>query len=368
MSINIIVYVTSDLRHAPFLYQGINQLKLSGYIDSLILKPHKYHNRDRLVIKNNKLIRINRPYPYSIIIDILTEKKSIKIGFDLQDWDYMFSYYSLKNCKIIFKRAYSKSIIEKINKEFNNIRILPFGFTYNTKFNDYNIIRMSKISKIINRFCYSFFAPKYLFNYLNSKVKYLINDKWSLINNSRFQDIKVPDYDYIFFQVEYHNYHEHVEADRINNYRLKLIKALKKKFGKKFIGGMWSSKVNNRIDVNCKSSFLNSELYLLLVKNAKLVISTNGFGNSLPWKMAEYLKLGKCIISQNIAHSLPHPLIDGYHIKIFDNIEQCINISNDLLNDKEKTFLIGNNAKSYYNEHINPKTVIKKCLNQSINL
>ena len=74
---------------------------------------------------------------------------------------------------------------------------------------------------------------------------------------------------------------------------------------------MWS---HNSIDnkyIDCRSDYLDNESYLSIVQNAKLVISTNGFGNSLPWKLAEYLKNGKCIISEKLSHKLFEPLIDS---------------------------------------------------------
>ena len=92
--------------------------------------------------------------------------KIIVIGFDLQDWDYMFSHHSLKHCKIIFKRAFNQNMADIIQKEYNGISIKPFGFTYNTNFKDISYYRMSKISKIFNAIFYAFSGPKYLLRYI----------------------------------------------------------------------------------------------------------------------------------------------------------------------------------------------------------
>ena len=62
---------------------------------------------------------------------------------------------------------------------------------------------MSKISKIFNAFFYAFSGPKNLLRYIYiqySKLETLVNNDDSPIIQLMK---KVPDYDYIFFQVEY---------------------------------------------------------------------------------------------------------------------------------------------------------------------
>lgn len=365
MVINIIIYVTSDLRHAPFLYDGLKKLQSMGHVNTLILKPHKYYNRDRVVIKNNITNRINRPYPYSIVMDIVINNSKIKIGFDLQDWDYMFSHYSLKNCKIIYKRAYNQNMVDIIKNKYNNIDLLPFGFTFNTNFYDANFSRNALTSRLINGIFYSFSDPKYFFRYINKKYQSIFKIKNSSNNNFIPQNI-IPKYDYIFFQVEYHNYKNHNEANMLNKYRSELIRELKVEFGKQFIGGMWShSQIDNQYS-DCHSYYLDKKSYLLLIKNASIVISTNGFGNSLPWKLAEYLKLGKCIVSEKLIHMLPKRLENNFHLMMFNNNKECIKICRELLINKEKSKILSENAKKYFDENVDTKLAVKKCIDKSL--
>ena len=92
---------------------------------------------------------------------------------------------------------------------------------------------------------------------------------------------------------------------------------------------MWSKDILDMKFNDCQSAYLDRETHLSLMKNASIVISTNGFGNSLPWKLAEYCKLGKCIVSEELTHELPNPLIKGVHLEIYNddiltNIHQCL--------------------------------------------
>ena len=367
MSLNIRLYVTPDFRHAPFVYDGLKQLRLEGSIDSIILIPDTYHHRDRVIIKNKNVVRINRPYPYTIIIKIMDNNKKIIIGFDLQDWDYMFSHHSLKHCKIIFKRAFNQDMVDIIQKKYNGVEIRPFGFTYNTDFKDISFFRMSKISKLLNVIFYAFIGQKYLFRYI-----YRQYSKMGTFKNKNDGSIiqlrkKVPEHNYIFFQVEYHNYSNHSESIMLNDYRSEVIRTLKKEFGNNFIGGIWSKGNLDKTYYDCQSEYLDKTTYFSLINNATIVISTNGFGDSIPWKLAEYLKLGKCIVSQKLKHKLPHPLVDDLHFKTFHDIDQCIEICRNLLNNSNKTRELGDNARVYYDKYIDPKIVINNYIHQSIN-
>ena len=153
----------------------------------------------------------------------------------------------------------------------------------------------------------------------------------------------------------------------LNKFRSKVIRALKEEFGDNFIGGIWSKGAIDAVYYDCRSDYMDKDTYLSLMNNAAVVISTNGFGDSIPWKLAEYLKLGKCIVSQKLQHELPQPLVDGFHLKTFHDLDQCIEICRDLLKNRTKARELGDNARVYYNQYINPKIVINKFINQSIN-
>ena len=146
-----------------------------------------------------------------------------------------------------------------------------------------------------------------------------------------------------------------------------MIRELKKQFKNRFIGGIFSKNriIENAID--CQSYYMDRSTYLELLNRATIVISTNGFGKSVPWKIAEYLKLGKCIVSEKLIHEIPEPLIDGIHYKTFNDIIDCITICKELLLDLEQTRTIGGNALEYYNKNVKPKTLIVNHLRRCFN-
>ena len=63
----------------------------------------------------------------------------------------------------------------------------------------------------------------------------------------------------------------------------------------------------------------NINTYNSFVKNATILISTNGFGGSVPWKLVEFLKLGSCIVAERNKHLLRGPLTKN-QVSFFDNL------------------------------------------------
>lgn len=372
MKIDVKVFATSDLRHAPYLYFALEQLYSDGILNSIIVCPSPYYHKDRLVVINRTLNKVNRPYPYAIKLEIRNQNsgEKYKIGFDFQDWSNIFSLNCLNDCKILIKKAYEKKIANLIEEKFD-IQLYPMGITQPIKKNQIKskYIQKIQISNFINKLFYSIYNPselqKYVANYFkNISLKYKKNNNVFNENVKYKIDIKKP---YIFFQVEYYDWLGDGEAKTINNARIKLIRELKKQFKNRFIGGIFSKNriIENAID--CQSYYMDRSTYLELLNKAAIVISTNGFGKSVPWKIAEYLKLGKCIVSEKFIHETPEPLIDGIHYQTFNNIGDCIRICKELLLDIEQTKIIGENALDYYNKNVKPKNLIENHLRRCLN-
>jgi len=256
-------------------------------------------------------------------------------------------------------------MIEVIKSKYNNIEIKPFGFTHNIDLSDDKILFISRISKLINKISYAFCDPKRVTQYILSKFNW--NNQVPDDSRNIFYKNQLtipPDYPYIFYQVGYHDWPGSNEAKMLNQRRANLIRTLKKEFGKTFIGGMFFKNVRNEKFPDCKTNVSSDhEIYLSFVKKAAIVISTNGFGKSIPWKLAEYMKYGCCTISEKLEHKLDVPIKKGIHAEIFYSDTECVEICNQLLNNTKTIDIIKKNALQYYNKYIKPDELIKKHLN-----
>jgi hypothetical protein len=103
--------------------------------------------------------------------------------------------------------------------------------------------------------------------------------------------------------------------------------------------------------------------WLEKTKSSALVFFTPAVFQSHTFKLAEYLALGKAIISTPIARELPAPLVHGCHIHYvdgsFDSIRAAIHL---LLSDHDYRKHLERNAYNYYSSFLSPKQVIERLL------
>ena len=167
----IIFFVTDDTRHAPYTIQGLLKLAENGII-KLQFEQASYQRDNRVIVNEAGICSRNfRPYPWSpelLIIEIDTGKQ-VRMAIDLQDWDQMYSYHSLKNCDIIFKRAYT-SKASVVSNEFK-IPILPAGINHSATINSLEFKEALKNHQRWNKFQYAIYNPREIWRYLKEKIK-----------------------------------------------------------------------------------------------------------------------------------------------------------------------------------------------------
>lgn len=366
---NIIFYVTDDTRHAPYTIQGLLKLAEKGII-KLQFEPASYQRDNRVTVSEDGICSRNyRPYPWSpefLITEIATGKQ-VKMTVDLQDWDQMFSYHSLKNCDIIFKRAYT-SKASLVSKEFN-IPILPAGINHSAIINSLEFKDALTKHQSWNKIQYAIYNPREIWRYLKEKIKKKKqSNSISPLPKSENEYLQSPpSTPYVFFQVEFHNWNNR-ESIKINKTRAEIIRTLRKELGPKFVGGMYFKNGVNPEYADCLTNVPSKrEIYLQFVKEATVVICSNGFGDSIPWKLPEYLQIGKCIVAETLAHKVP-VAFSMNEILFFDNINQCVEHSNSLLADKERRAIMEKESKEYYEKHILPENSMLRMIKQSFEI
>jgi hypothetical protein len=101
--------------------------------------------------------------------------------------------------------------------------------------------------------------------------------------------------------------------------------------------------------------------YLRRLKRSLVAFNTPAVYGCLGWKLAEYLALGKAIISTPLNRSLPAPLEHGRHIHLvdgsFDEIKNAVKL---LSEDNAYRRLLENNARNYFLEYLAPARCIER--------
>lgn len=358
------IYLTEDERHTPFIVKGLLSLERMGFI---ILQfksmPMLFKNRVELV--DGKFIRGKKGYPWcpELLIKKLDDNTELRIGIDLQDWENYFSYHSLNSCNYIYKRAMTLETNKALDAKIPNL-FKPFGPNCNEKVDDirYKLqIKLNSYKQIFPRVISNPLILKnkvsfFDFNYKKFKNRNIIVNK--------YPKIEPPKENYIFFQVEYHNW-EGKTANKINNFRAKIIRKLKYNFGKQFYGGMWfKGQINEKYEDCISNVHTDYEVYKSFINNASIIISTNGFGDSIPWKLVECLKSGSFIISEKNRHLFPYPFKND-EVIFFEDTEKCIQLCKKYLDDNELRRKKTNKAKEYYQKYLEPSIVLKNIIENS---
>lgn len=365
---DVTFYVTSDRRHANYTISGLLELEKQEII-TLMLKPASYQSKNRIIQNpEGNIERSYRPYPWAPELKIKERKsgKEMRIAIDLQDWDSMFSYHSLKNCDVIFKRAYT-AISEKVSEQFD-VPILPAGFNHSAEVESKAYLVAIKKYRWKHNIRYAIENPKEIIRVLKNKLHFKTTnakpDTFSPKNTSVESLREPPSSPYVFFQVEYHDWNTK-ESIKINETRAKIIRSLRHSLGERFIGGMYFKKEIKTPYDDCITNVpFKREIYLRFVQQAAVVISSNGFGDSIPWKLPEYLQMGKCIIAEPLAHQIPVPFKED-EILFFKNEEHCYELCEKLLLSKELRMAMELKTKQYYEEQILPRASILKMIEQS---
>jgi glycosyltransferase involved in cell wall biosynthesis len=164
--------------------------------------------------------------------------------------------------------------------------------------------------------------------------------------------------DYIFFLSPVWK-----QEPRCNEYRASFIKACRSLRGVAFEGGFAPRRKG---DVRGFEDFAVERRYPLpdyiaKLKRSLVAFNTPAVYGCLGWKLAEYLALGKAIISTPLGRALPAPLEHGRHIHFvdgsFDEIARAIElISSDGAYRRE----LENNAREYFLRHLAPAKCIER--------
>jgi len=140
---------------------------------------------------------------------------------------------------------------------------------------------------------------------------------------------------YVFFlSTLWYNAEWNNNDENLNTPRYQLIKSIKSIEGISFEGGLVPH--NNRNNKNGYTSSVNKYSdciynnrmpvteYMDKIKKSMVAINTPAVVSCHGWKLAEYLALGKCILSIPLVNDLPYPLEHGVNIHFIDGSPESV--------------------------------------------
>ena len=351
------VRVTRDLRHAPYLLDGLAAMEQAGDL-RLALRPRRPRRRDRVVIGPEGPRRVARPYPWSVDLDVVDHEvgSTRRVSVDLQDWREMYSHSSLRHSDVIVKRMHTAPEVAGIERHFG-VEVVPAGITGPGDAARWARRWPIRAAGLLGRIETVVDAPGTVREHLRRRpggggaVRDVLPEASTLPAT------------FAFFQVAFHDWGDDAEAARLNQERATLIRGLREGLGPRFVGGMTFTGEPPEAFADCRSPLPGDrDAYLDVVEQAAVVVATNGFGGSPPWKLAEYLERGACIVSEPMQVRLPRPLEDGGEVRLFDDLDGAVAACAELLDAPDDRLALSRSAGSYYAEQVAPEAAARRFL------
>lgn len=156
-------------------------------------------------------------------------------------------------------------------------------------------------------------------------------------------------------------------AENTNEARKKFIQACKKIDHCTFEGGFFA--LPNHLNYQKFKEFTFSKSYSIFnyikkTKRSEVVFNTPAVHNCHGWKLAEFLAMGKPIISKKLSHELPVNLMHNKNIHFISDDKEIENAIRTILENQNYKQLLATNAKNYFLEYMTPEAVIISVLNK----
>jgi hypothetical protein len=343
------VRIGRDLRHAPWLLDGLAALEAAGELRlRLHARPPRW--RDRVVVEGDGHRRVGRPYPWSLDLDVRDREagERHRVSVDLQDWREMWSHASLRDSDVVVKRMCTRPEADVVERDFG-VRVVPAGVTGHGDAARWAGRWPVRVAGMAGR----------LETVLNEPTRLRRPAEEAPVPPGRaLPPPQAPGEPYVFFQVAHHAWGEDLNVGRAT-----VIRALRQRLGDRFVGGMTFGGAPAAGYEDCASGFVpDHDAYLDLVRGAAIVVSTNGFGGSPPWKLAEYLEAGACIVTEPQEVELPVALEHDRQVWVASTPDEVADGCARLLDDADHRARLAAGAAAYHAAVVTPEALARRVL------
>jgi len=356
----VTAFTDCDLVHTSFVSAGLIELANNGLID-LDFRLQKTAWRDYRG-------------RFTVLLRVSTEHHEPRFAcVDVHDSSSYFSHSSLERCVRYFKSNFDPRELRQLAPEFRE-RVQPLGLYFgcrSARDRDLPTRHVGSVASLVAKSKYR----------LRSALKYDEAYRMFGISVRRLrryrQLLKISEYESdprsdrvepkIYFQTRLFP-ERNDEVRNMNRNRAELIRALRKEFGSRFIGGLSPSIESRELYPDCLST-LDSSLHSHIdrVRSSLICVYSNGLDNSFAWKLAEYMASAKCIVSEQWHNSVANPPEAGRDMFFFKTIDECINACAALLTDKSTSTAVRESIAKYYSSYVRPSTSMWRVVKELTN-
>lgn len=220
-----------------------------------------------------------------------------------------------------------------------------------------------QIYNLFDTLIYAILNLSRAFKRIPNKRKFLSDYKAQYMR-PKYSDyfVKPSTTNYLFFMASL--WKQEPEANR---FRANYIRSCRENSTVNFEGG-FAPRTKNDIsgfeDLTAKGR-VTMAYYLEKIKNSALVFNTPAVKSCHGWKLAEYLCLGKAILTTPLSRELPKLLQEGKDVIFTDgSIDDITTKVNTIITDSELRQTLEKQAKQYFESYLAPQVVIKRLINK----
>jgi hypothetical protein len=148
------------------------------------------------------------------------------------------------------------------------------------------------------------------------------------------------------------------DVEALNATRIACIRALRKAFGKRAIAGCISTPLAK---VTCPELIdplpSDRHSYLKRLATCTIGISTLGLFGSNPWKLAEYVALGRAIVTEPLRYVVPG-FEAGTHYLQFTTADECCDQAQRLFDDPMLREQLAVSASAFHEQRMRPDQLV----------
>jgi hypothetical protein len=313
----------------------------------------------KLGIISAKYKRVNGSVGYPLIKVMLDEKYTVIYDeLDGLNWkgstvEENLNYFQNNfNADFLFKRSFSKQMLQYAP---DNCKVFPLGLNFPFKaegrFPDELKVRV--LNKIRNS---SLFIRLHQKSIPDIDEIEFVPHLWSdpkILFTVRLWD---PD--------KFKSEKSKVLMEKLNKDRSEYIKACKKEFGKRFIGGIIKDSFSEKYapDLILPFSLTKKNVFLQNVKSANICVATSGLSDSTGWKFAEYVAASRAIVSEPLHYQLPGKFADKKNYLSFNNEDELLGKICYLLDNPELQLEMMKNNFEYYQKYVRSDMLVLNTL------
>jgi glycosyltransferase involved in cell wall biosynthesis len=203
------------------------------------------------------------------------------------------------------------------------------------------------------------------------KAKGLVYMKENFFKNYWRQYRRLPLKNYQPCYQSDHNYIYFISSlwkkeDRVNKKRAEFILACKNIKEIDFEGGFAPRSDGDTLGYDkLITNRLGLKDYIRKIKKSVLVFNTPAVQDCHGWKLAEYLALGKTIISTRMFNEFPANLVNRKHLYILEKNEYLESVIKEINQNPDFRSSLEKNARLYYENNLKPEIVINRLLKHS---